>query len=632
MRFKQAGRPAVVWYLASLLCVIVCAAYADAADDKKPADDLAGACRAAVANFRPLGPADVENAKKQLIEAIDRLDARLDLDGSNGKAWRAFLQLPVLRSQLQLSGEGDKDVLIRVLNHFNTGYDGLELVWFLDVQQALHHYLSWCNEVDSPKIRPIFEEKLRLLADRLERYASKPTTDDALVIGESLRLLESAGQTPELVRAIGERYIRPNLIGSISPAILGAGIAESVDESMPVRDCILGTDIYGTAHTVGRSNIALAPSDRFGMFDVLFLGNTTSDNVGYHGPVTIISQSTTSLSGRKRVWIHPGGISSESSVSTAETNVRLCDIQAKRSFIERMAWKRAGKQQGQAETIASSHAVERLNERIDQQADNALQRANQAYSEKFVRPFTERKLFPQQLQFSTTEQAIKLVALQAGGGKLGAPTDPPPVSEKAEMSLRLHESAINNLAFDAMAGRTIYEEKVQAAVVQTLGKLPDKMKSPEDDQPWAITFDARQPISVTFADDGFSITLRGLRFCHGEKVYNEPMNITAVYKIETTPRGFKAVLQGDIAVFPPDFKPGQGQQVGGKQQMFRTLLQNRFKKVFVAEILGEGFELAGRWKAAGTLKPIELVCRDGWLVIGWRRDTATPNGSAEANR
>ena len=41
------------------------------------------------------------------------------------------------------------------------------------------------------------------------------------------------------------------------------------------------------------------------------------------------------------------------------------------------------------------------------------------------------------------------------------------------MTLRLHESTINNLAFDALAGRTIYEEKVQAAV-RRLGHLPEK--------------------------------------------------------------------------------------------------------------------------------------------------------------
>ena len=269
---------------------------------------------------------------------------------------------------------------------------------------------------------------------------------------------------------------------------------------------------------------------------------------------------------------------------------------------------------------------QRLNERIDQQADEALERANRTYMDKYYRPFTERKLFPQDLHFSTTEQALCLVALQAGGAKLGAPGAPPPVVAEAEMSLRLHESAINNLAFDALAGRTVYEEKVQAAVTDALGHLPEKMKGDEDGRPWAITFAPRQPISVTFADDGFKITLRGVRFCKGQEVHNDPMNISAAYKIEKSPQGFKAVRQGDIQVFPPDFVPGK--QVGGRQQVIRKLLEKRFAKIFEPEILGEGFELPGKWKAAGKMLPIQLVCRDGWLVIGWKRSAAEPKVAA----
>ena len=61
----------------------------------------------------------------------------------------------------------------------------------------------------------------------------------------------------------------------------------------------------------------------------------------------------------------------------------------------------------------------------------------------------------------------------------------------ADMSLQIHESMINNLAFDALAGRTVYEEKVQAAAIDALGHLPEKMKGDEDGKPWAITFAPR---------------------------------------------------------------------------------------------------------------------------------------------
>jgi hypothetical protein len=120
-------------------------------------------------------------------------------------------------------------------------------VWFLDVQKSLQNYLAMTFAVDNPKIRAEFEDKVEKLAGSLERYAAKPTTEDALVISESLRWLESAKQVPALVQAVQQRFVHPNLFGAISPAILGAGIADRVDDTMEVHDCILGTDIQGRA-------------------------------------------------------------------------------------------------------------------------------------------------------------------------------------------------------------------------------------------------------------------------------------------------------------------------------------------------------------------------------------------------
>ena len=250
------------------------------------------------------------------------------------------------------------------------------------------------------------------------------------------------------------------------------------------------------------------------MIDTIFSGTTTSDNVGHNGPVTIFSSSTTRLSAHKRMWITEAGLFSDPAASNAETSVDIQDIQSNkgRQFIERFAWRRAGKQQSKAECVASQHAEERLNERIDNQATGSLEEANKRYVEKYQRPFTERKLFPELLRFSTTERMLSLFGLQAGRGSLAAPGLPPPVVEGADMTLRLHESAVNNLAFDALAGRTIYEEKVQTAVTDALGHLPEKMKGDEDGKPWAITFANRQPLSVSFADDGFKITIRGVKY------------------------------------------------------------------------------------------------------------------------
>ncbi len=627
MRTRTAPRTLALFVFVSIFTATACADSVrpgtERGEDAKatiPQEKLLEACRATKADFHPLTSADVADAKAVLLDALARLDRRLSEDGANGEAWRKYLRLGMLREELRGDKQPDPTRLTNLLKRFRSGDEGLELVWFLDVERALHNYIATAGAVANPHIRAAYETQMDKLAVALESYLAKPTTEDALTISEAVRWLQQARQAPRLVEAIQQHFVQRNVQVEIAAEIVGAGIAEPVDDVTDVRDCILGTSVFGTARTRGQTKVELAPSSDFGVIDTLFFGTAISDNVGYNGPVTIFSESESRLAAVKRLWMTEAGLASHPAAARAETSIDIRDIRSRkgRRFIERMAWRRAGKQQALAECIASGRAEERLAARVDARAAEALEKANQQYIEKFRRPFLERKLFPQLLAFSTTRQALTLVGLQAGGGKLAAPTPPPPVVAGADISLRLHESAINNLAFDALAGRTVYEEKVQATATDLLGRLPDKMKGDEDGVPWAITFAPRQPISVSFADGGFKITLRGVNFYKG-KEYPDPMNITAAYKIEKTERGIRAVRQGEIEAFPPDFVPGSGQQLGGRQHVIRKLLERRFAKVFEPEFLGEGLELPGRWKAAGKLLPIQVECRDGWLVVAWKR-------------
>ena len=138
------------------------------------------------------------------------------------------------------------------------------------------------------------------------------------------------------------------------------------------------------------------------------------------------------------------------------------------------------------------------------------------------------------------------------------------------------------------------------------------MKGDEDGKPWAITFAPRQPISVSFADDGFKITIRGVKYYKGNDAY-PAMNVSAVYKIEKSPKGFKAVRQGEIEVIPPGFVPGSGQQIDAQRTIIRKLLKQRFAKVFEPEFLGEGSNCpaSGR-RPASCCRSKSCAATAGW--------------------
>jgi flagellar motor protein MotB len=593
------------------------AAAQDAAGAKPESlEGIVAACQEAKSHFRPLTDDDVKAVKTELVEALARLDARLAAAGANGQDWREFLLWDSLQKALQ-EATPNRETLNKAYLRYASGNEGLALVWFSDVQSALRRLLMVMGAVNNPQTKTLYEQNVDKLAAQLQAYAAKPSTEGELELSESVRWLSNARQAPELIQAIERQFGRPNLYAEVSDEFVSAAIGGPVDDVAPVCDYIMGTDISGTGHTLGQTTAQLAPDPERGVVDALLFATTYSNTVGLHGPVCIYTNGTTRIGACKRLWVNEYGIFSHPAVSNAVTQTCITDIQARRQIVERMAWKRAGRQQASAEYIAARHAEQRVNRRVDGQAAETLDKANADYNKKIRGPLVDHRLFPQQLEFTTDPQAIRVVSLQTGNSRLGAFTSPPqPASTNADMVLRVHESAINNFALDALGGMTVHEEKLQSAVVDMIGRLPEKLKGDEDQEPWAITFARRQPISVTFADDGFKIVIRGSEYFKGENSY-PAMDVTAVYKIEKTPDGFKFVRQGDIQVFPPGRT-----QVGGKEQTIRTMLTKRFSKVFEPEMKGEGFTFSGKLEKVGKMLPLEVQCRDGWLTIAWRRASA----------
>ena len=130
--------------------------------------------------------------------------------------------------------------------------------------------------------------------------------------------------------------------------MVGAGIAGPVDEVAPIRDCILGTDISGTGRTVGQTTVSLFPDADEAVFDIILLAVNNSQSVGRNGPVCVYTTGRTGIGVCKRVWMDADGLSAHPAAANAETHTTISDICAVNGsqLIERIAWRRAGKQQG----------------------------------------------------------------------------------------------------------------------------------------------------------------------------------------------------------------------------------------------------------------------------------------------
>ena len=240
------------------------------------------------------------------------------------------------------------------------------------------------------------------MATNLEAYAKTPSPETT-ASSSRRSSAERRGQAKWLVHGLRERLSHPNVHVYISRELIAQRIAQPIDESRPVHDCILGTDVYGTAHVVGQTDVALIPAENVAKLDILFKGRIdTPGSVGYHGPVQIFSDSTAQIEARKHLLLTPENLvlsppaSAQAQMSTTISSI----VSVKgRAFIEKFAWKKAAQQKPEAECVAARHAEQQFSQRMDQQAAEMIAKANSDMTTQLRQPLVERNLFPEVFRF-----------------------------------------------------------------------------------------------------------------------------------------------------------------------------------------------------------------------------------------
>lgn len=583
------------------------------------ADELPEMINKAKDAFTARTEADVKAAKAELIAAIARLDARLTPTDPQAGRWRAYLAWDPLKEQLARPEGPDLPELDKIYAKYVAGYEGLDLAEFKEVCTALRNYLTTARAVGDTTLESQYQEMLLTLPKHLEAYQQKPTVEEAAALSSVVQWLDEAGQAPWLATAIRKAYTRPNVFARIDANVVVAGIAEPIDEIEPVTDVILGASVRGTGHNVGQVTAQLVPSETQARVDSVYCGTITSNTASYKGPARVSSYGVTRVETHKPILLGADGFSTLPATSTATTRSTIRNVSVNRGrFAQRAASNQAYSQKGQGERISAQHAESRANCRADERAAETIADSQERYARKFRDPLRKRDLFPQQFNFSTTNEAVHLIGLQVGPYDLGAPNDPPPISGRPHLAAQVHESMVNNLAEEALSGMVLTEERFQKSLENFFDEVPERFKPDPDRPPFTITFAASQPITVSFRDGEIRITIRGERYMSGDSGY-PGMDVTAVYKIARGDKGLTAVRQGELQIFPPGFDPKGEGRLSVREQTLRTLLERRFGKIFEPEIVPDPVELSGKWEKTGQYGLDQWETADGWMVTAWNR-------------
>jgi hypothetical protein len=582
-----------------------------------PESKLPELAAAAKDKVSPASKANVAAARQELTAVAEQFDAYLR-SISTGPAWREALGWDNAAAQIKAE-QPDAQGLVATYRALAADKPGLELREFRLARQALRRYLELSTYAADQKSDERTAAVLASVAEDLGEFSKDHDGERARRLGRSLGYLRRHGQAEELVAAARRHYCHPNLYVRASAEFLAAGFEDNVDRVSPVRQVILGTDIHGTGHTVGKVYFSMLPETRRGAFELQLRGTTDTETVGYNGPVQIFSTGVTTLKTTKRVYIDANGLTATPASTEADVDNTINSISANRCgmigrFIEKTAWKRAGQQEGQAEAIAAERAEAQASREFDSQAAERLAQANERYVRQIRNPLIRRDQLPL-VSASTTKEALSLEILQVDQDQLAAPSAPPAIDGDPMLAVRLHESAASNFATAMLAGETLTQAKLEKLFVDNNQPVPEKLKPRPDEPSWSMTFAAVDPVTVDLRDGGFRVTIRGTQYTSGDRSF-QAMNISAAYKIERMDVGVKLVRQGDLVISPPGHMPGQPLSAG--QISLRRLLTRRFEGLFEPEIKTQGLKLGNKFARLGTLTLSQLTCDNGWATLGWK--------------
>jgi hypothetical protein len=576
--------------------------------------DLPGQVRGVDGGFRPVTPEELAAAQQRLAAALADLDRWLAPDD---RGWRQFLSLDALVAPP--SGEVDSTAREDVAFRLATGHPGLELPPFVALREALNDVLRKERVALDPEAEATYGQQIERLAAALERFAAGHDVEDGHEIGEILGWLEDRGQAAEVVQAVRDRYWRENLLLEASGGLVDRALARELIEPAPVDEWILGTHILGTGTATATVRAVLVPDPDRAVIDAVLSGQAVSTNTGYNGPAEIYGTSTTQFTARARTFVTPAGPTQVFYPATIDVDSQTVGLEVficrlVRGLGRRIAAKRVERDKPKVERIAAQRAARRVEQRLRDEAGGEGTRAADEYRNRFLRPLMDRGAFPPRLTFLTTRTYLQLSQVQATPYQIG-PGTAPPEAPAADLTVRVHESLVENYAAAMLSGETIDENQSNRSLAELRGE-----PAPEIDPahiPWEFTFAVERPVSVRFAEGGVRLTIRGERFKQRQE-FEVPMDITVAYALEPTPQGLRAVRQGDIEVFPPGFVPGQD-VLSRDEVTLRRQLTDRLQETFQPELLHEGLTPPGPAREKlGTLSVVDFSSQGGWLMIGYR--------------
>ena len=413
---------------------------------------------------------EIDEAKEEFESAMEKLNDHLEskADSKNAEAWMEYLAVEELKESMEELGERPKrDALLAFFSAAQTVRDrtigiepGLEVSAVRGIRSAVAKLVPAVRFRSKEATVNYLEKQLNSLADDWEDVERVPTPDETARLSGILSLLQETGQRDGVIDEAAEQFSHPNVSVWVGQQIVQRAIYRSVNQSRPVRDCILGTSISGTATMMGNVSAQLLPSRGAIRVQVALTGQIHSNNIGRNGPVQLRTTGSGNVLSTRIVTVNESGIYAEPVQTTATLATRINAIEHRLRLVRRIARKKAAEQKPQADQIALGKLKQQVGSQFAKETDEALARPLPNPTKQLLPWFLRLDLPTPSRRIGSTDNAVFAEAIMRREDQLASPTAAPPVPGGYEAVVQVHESLIDNTIGHMLAGRTVDEDEL----------------------------------------------------------------------------------------------------------------------------------------------------------------------------
>ena len=268
----------------------------------------------------------------------------------------------------------------------------------------------------------------------------------------------------EVAGTINAHYRNANVRISVTEGLINRIIPEMPAIQEPVKDRILGADVFGRSQISNRLHVQLTPDLHRWNLQLHSAGLVRSRTQAHRDGFVFHSVGSAQIFGAQRITISANGMAGSDINVEANADQRVVGMSSRYDRIpligraaRRIAQIYQQKQSAKTKCQVQRKIKRQVRSRFEKEVNEQVANLQSTFFDQFVGPMTALDLEPQPIEMKTTDDRLIARYRLAGFTQMGADSTRPRALASGLMSLQLHDSAINNfLARIRLEGKRFY--------------------------------------------------------------------------------------------------------------------------------------------------------------------------------